>query len=99
VLDIHIRSAVAHTNAHRESSGLKPLRARPLLVVGADLKSEAERFFHGLGYRIPGADPSLSGAAAVAELGDSKLLAGETADLATSAPAYGRAPNARKPAR
>ncbi len=37
------------------------------------------------------------GAAAVAELGDAKLLAGESADLASSAPAYGRSPNARKP--
>jgi len=31
-----------------------------------------------------------AGAAAVAELGDAKLLAGESADLASSAPAYGR---------
>lgn len=37
------------------------------------------------------------GAAAVAELGDAKLLAGESADLAGAAPAYGRSPNARKP--
>jgi tRNA threonylcarbamoyladenosine biosynthesis protein TsaB len=36
-------------------------------------------------------------AAAVAELGDAKLLSGESADLERSAPAYGRSPNARKP--
>ncbi len=44
-----------------------------------------------------GATASLPTAAAVAELGDQKLLAGEAADLMSSAPAYGRAPNARKP--
>lgn len=36
-------------------------------------------------------------AAAVAELGDRDLLAGKFADLASAAPAYGRAPNARRP--
>ncbi|MGE5175062.1 MAG: tRNA (adenosine(37)-N6)-threonylcarbamoyltransferase complex dimerization subunit type 1 TsaB [Hyphomicrobiales bacterium] len=37
-------------------------------------------------------------APAVAELGDRDLALGRTADLAAAAPAYGRAPNARKPA-
>ena len=43
------------------------------------------------------ADGAQGHAAAVAELGDAKLLAGESADLVRSAPAYGRSPNARKP--
>ena len=44
-------------------------------------------------------DPEIPilGAAAVAELGDVKLRSGASADLIRSAPAYGRAPNARKP--
>ena len=37
-------------------------------------------------------------APAVAEVGDSDLALGRAADLAGAAPAYGRAPNARKPA-
>ena len=35
---------------------------------------------------------------AVAEIADRLLLAGRTADWAAASPAYGRAPNARKPA-
>ena len=44
-------------------------------------------------------DPEIPilGAKAVAELGDMKLRSGASADLIRSAPAYGRAPNARKP--
>lgn len=43
--------------------------------------------------------PAVSAAAAVAELGDRALREGRIADPMTAAPAYGRAPNARKPAR
>jgi len=38
-------------------------------------------------------------AGAVAELGDRALREGRAADPVTAAPVYGRAPNARKPAR
>ena len=48
------------------------------------------------GVELPAAMPL---AAAVAELGDRALERGETADPVAASPDYGRAPNARKPAR
>ena len=47
---------------------------------------------------IPRRDPALL-AVSVAVLGDALLRSGEASDLALAAPAYGRAPNARKPSR
>ena len=47
---------------------------------------------------LPRRDPALL-AASVAMLGDALLRSGEASDLALAAPAYGRAPNARKPSR
>lgn len=41
--------------------------------------------------------PKASLAPAVAAIADRLLLAGQTAELASASPAYGRAPNARKP--
>lgn len=41
---------------------------------------------------------SVALAPAVAEVGDRDLMLGRAVDLASAAPAYGRAPNARKPA-
>jgi len=74
------------------------LRAEPESSVHApDLKPEllARLVHHGIRILDPGSAPPA--AEAVAELGDVKLLAGLGADLVTSAPAYGRAANARKP--
>lgn len=47
--------------------------------------------------RVPRRDPAPL-AASVAMLGDLLLQTGEASDLTLAAPAYGRAPNARKPA-
>ncbi|HEU4724325.1 MAG TPA: tRNA (adenosine(37)-N6)-threonylcarbamoyltransferase complex dimerization subunit type 1 TsaB [Candidatus Eisenbacteria bacterium] len=47
---------------------------------------------------LPRRDP-LPLAASVARLGDLLLRAGQASDLTLASPAYGRAPNARKPAR
>ncbi|HYQ88604.1 MAG TPA: tRNA (adenosine(37)-N6)-threonylcarbamoyltransferase complex dimerization subunit type 1 TsaB [Candidatus Binatia bacterium] len=71
--------------------------ARAIAIAGPDLKEGLLQALREDGFRIL-ADAARSTAAAVAELGDRMLLAGEAADLVTSAPAYGRAPNARKPA-
>jgi tRNA threonylcarbamoyladenosine biosynthesis protein TsaB len=71
-------------------------RGETLVIPAPDLNAQVMERIRSL-FAVP-PEPSLSQAAAVAELGDAKLLADEAADLATSAPAYGRAPNARKPA-
>jgi tRNA threonylcarbamoyl adenosine modification protein YeaZ len=69
----------------------------PYVVACPDMKPKwLEMFASALRWVASDSAPPV--ASAVAELGDAKLLAGETADLATSAPTYGRAPNARKPA-
>jgi len=67
-------------------------------VHAPDLEPEllARLLQHGIRILDPGTGPPA--AEAVAEVGDAKLLAGRDADPVTSAPAYGRAPNARKPA-
>ncbi|HMI31040.1 MAG TPA: tRNA (adenosine(37)-N6)-threonylcarbamoyltransferase complex dimerization subunit type 1 TsaB [Candidatus Limnocylindrales bacterium] len=82
-----------------EMEAWEVLRAhRPAVISGPGLKPEALEMIRDSGLRLvgPGDKPA---ATAVAELGDAKLLAGEFADLALAAPSYGRAPNARKPAR
>jgi tRNA threonylcarbamoyladenosine biosynthesis protein TsaB len=68
-----------------------------IAVAGPDLKQDVLDALRGAGFRLL-ADTAPPAAAAVAELGDRMLLAGEEADLVRSAPAYGRSPNARKPA-
>jgi tRNA threonylcarbamoyladenosine biosynthesis protein TsaB len=67
-------------------------------IHAPDLRPELLALLAGEGLRLLDPGPVPPTAAAIAERGDQRLLAGETADLATSAPAYGRAPNARKPA-
>ncbi len=67
-------------------------------VVAPDLKPELVALLREAGLRLLGADAASPAAAAVAELGDQRLLAGGEEDLARSAPVYGREPNARKPA-
>jgi tRNA threonylcarbamoyladenosine biosynthesis protein TsaB len=69
----------------------------PIAVAGPDLKESALRALREAGFRILGDATAPPAAAAVAELGDRMLVAGEDADLNRSAPAYGRSPNARKP--
>jgi tRNA threonylcarbamoyladenosine biosynthesis protein TsaB len=70
---------------------------RVLAIASPDLKPHVVELLRLSGHTFPVGEPPLSPAGAVAELGDAKLLAGQTADLARSAPAYGRSPNARKP--
>lgn len=67
-------------------------------VHAPDLKPELLGRLIQEGFRLLDPDSSPPGAEAVAEVGDAKLLAGRAADPVTSSPAYGRAPNARKPA-
>jgi len=69
-----------------------------IAVAGPDMKPELAASLEAAGIELLDAEAPPPTAAAVAELGDRKLLHGEEeADLARSAPAYGRAPNARKP--
>jgi tRNA threonylcarbamoyladenosine biosynthesis protein TsaB len=68
-----------------------------IAVAGPDLKQEVLGALREAGFRILADADAPPTAAAVAEIGDRMLLAGEEADLARSAPAYGRSPNARKP--
>ncbi|MBI4364764.1 MAG: tRNA (adenosine(37)-N6)-threonylcarbamoyltransferase complex dimerization subunit type 1 TsaB [Candidatus Latescibacteria bacterium] len=83
-----------------------------VLVAGIDLAPEIRGALKAQGYTILGdsepgpgasvADRSSSHpptAASVAELGDREILEGRAADPIAAAPAYGRAPNARRPAR
>ncbi len=67
-------------------------------VAGAVLRPELVEILRRQGFRPLEAGVRPPGAAAVAELGDRMLVAGEKRDLATAAPVYGRSPNARKPA-
>ena len=69
----------------------------PRSVPERDLPSALLEAAGGQGFRLVDAEIAAPRGAAVAELGDARLLAGESADLVRSAPAYGRAPNARKP--
>ncbi len=72
--------------------------AAAIAVFGPDLTPELAASLEAAGFTLLEAGSSAPTAVAVAELGDQKLLRGEEEeDLARSAPAYGRAPNARKP--
>jgi tRNA threonylcarbamoyladenosine biosynthesis protein TsaB len=66
-------------------------------IAGPDLKPEWLRSLEGAGYVPARVDALPPTAAAVAELGDRYLREGREENLAQAAPAYGRAPNARKP--
>ena len=66
-------------------------------VAGPELTVPILASLAQAGFQVATQESLPPSAAAVAELGDAKLLAGESADLATSAPVYGRAPNARRP--
>jgi tRNA threonylcarbamoyladenosine biosynthesis protein TsaB len=66
-------------------------------IAGTELRPQLVETLLRQGFRLLDAEIRPPGAPAVAELGDRKLLRGEEADLVRSAPAYGRAPNARKP--
>lgn len=68
-----------------------------IAIAGPDLKPELLRSLEQAGYLPARADALPPVAAAVAELGDRYLREGREEDLAQAAPAYGRAPNARKP--
>jgi len=67
-------------------------------IAGPDLRPDLKLALEAAGFKILDLDAPPPTAAAVAELGYLKFLRGEgEEDLARSAPAYGRAPNARKP--
>jgi len=68
-----------------------------IAIAVSELRPEIAEILSRQGFRLVDADIAAPRGAAVAELGDAKLLSGEEADLASSAPAYGRAPNARRP--
>jgi hypothetical protein len=73
-------------------------RVPTIAVAGPDMKPSLEGNLSAAGFRVVKADGTPPTAAAVAEIGDRKLLRGEEEeDLASAAPAYGRAPNARRP--
>ncbi len=72
--------------------------APAISIAGPDMKPELAASLQAAGFKLLDSSVPPPTAAAVAELGDRKLLRGEVeGDLARSAPAYGRAPNARKP--
>ncbi|HSQ59850.1 MAG TPA: tRNA (adenosine(37)-N6)-threonylcarbamoyltransferase complex dimerization subunit type 1 TsaB [Acidobacteriota bacterium] len=75
-------------DAIRNLAGTRPYLALPAHDVIRALLEEED---------VPCAAPAAL-AAAVAEVGSALLLAGAADDLASAAPEYGRAPNARKPA-
>jgi len=80
------------------SQAARSLSQDPSIAVAAsELGPEIAEILRHQGFRLVEADIATPRGAAVAELGDAKLLAGEASSLVTSAPAYGRAPNARKP--
>jgi len=92
-------------DALREAAGPK---SAEIAVAAPDLKPGIRELLTEAGYVLldggpeppgggSGANPLPPTAAAVAELGDRNLLAGQIEDLADAAPTYGRAPNARKP--
>ena len=83
--------------AVREQELPSVLSDSSIAVAASGLRPEVLEFLRGHGFRLLDTGHGAPGALAVAALGDAKLLAGESADLAASAPAYGRAPNARKP--
>ncbi len=68
-----------------------------IAIAGPDLKPELLRSLEAAGYVPAGAEALPPAAAGVAELGDRYLREGREENLAQAAPAYGRAPNARKP--
>jgi len=84
-----------------------------IAIAGPDLGLDLCRSLDGAGFVLPPREPTLGSAganggsgealpptaAAVAVLGYRALLAGGASDLVLAAPSYGRAPNARKPAR
>ena len=78
----------------------KPTRETdtPIGIAAPDLRPELRDLLLRARFPLLDADGATPAAIAVAELGDRKLLAGESSDLVHSAPAYGRSPNARKPA-
>jgi len=84
--------------AVREQNLPSVLSDSSIAVAASELRPEVLDLLRRHGFRLLDSGQGAPGALAVAELGDAKLLAGESADLAASAPAYGRAPNARKPA-
>ena len=93
-------------DALREAAGPKHTA---LTIAAPDLKPEIRELLEEAGYVLldgglaPPGEPGSSAdsfpptAAAVAELGDRNLVSGRIEDLASAAPSYGRAPNARKP--
>ncbi len=66
-------------------------------VAAPDLKPSLREALLQSGCRLLDEEGAAPLAAAVAELGDRELLAGNAADLTAAAPFYGRAPNARRP--
>jgi len=86
--------------ATRLLAATKPARGPevPIGITAPDLRPELRDQFHRAGFVMLDGEKPAPAAMAVAELGDRKLLAGEAVDPVRAAPAYGRAPNARKPA-
>jgi tRNA threonylcarbamoyl adenosine modification protein YeaZ len=94
---VNIQSQLSIALVRRQlNGGTFPKDRLPYVVACPDMKQEWLDMFAAL--RGIASDSAPPVASAVAELGDAKLLAGESADVASSAPAYGRSPNARKPA-
>jgi tRNA threonylcarbamoyladenosine biosynthesis protein TsaB len=91
------------------AAGLPAAAGTPAIAIaGPDLKPELIASLEEAGFVLLDPEPPRSRiqegphplpptAAAVAELGDRNLLAGHEEDPALAAPAYGRAPNARRP--
>ncbi len=93
-----LRSAADSRVGSAADSRVGSAAPRPQIAVfGPDLKPGVITALREAGFALPDAASMPPTAAAVAELGDRKLLAGVEEDLARSAPAYGREPNARKP--
>lgn len=70
----------------------------PVGVTALDLRPELRDQFRHEGFHLLDGEVPPPTAMAVAETGDRKLLEGQAVDPVRAAPAYGRAPNARKPA-
>jgi len=93
---VRLQTALTSAIVYKQVESSLPNDMPWLVVACPDMKPDWLEMFRDAFRRIaPDSGPPT--ATAVAELGDGMLVAGEKQDLATAAPAYGRAPNARKP--
>jgi len=90
--------SAADSRIPQEGRGRAGAATIAVAVAGPDMKPGLAASLKDAGIELLDAGAPPPTAAAVAELGDRKLLQREEEeDLARAAPAYGRAPNARKP--